>query len=300
MDVRTITTILTGLVLAFASGFANAQIGPCTFTAAQQASSPQRIAIANVACEEHKNWRQPFINLDGRAGWQDGYIPMEAEGEGDALVDGILPWKRVAAYWRDTPALAQMVALGIDGAAQCVNEEQFDKWHVEASCRTFIVSNPWSGAFVSYVIQKSGTKNFTYSHKHITYMRDANDAHPGGPYHLVDFKKEKPETGDLLCYSRAGAVASHRSLVEYMKQRDDSLYTHCDVVVASNLGGDSKLYVIGGNVLQTVMMRKLSLDSAGYFSPPRTSRGGACRVNEERDCSLSRKYWIALLKLQED
>jgi len=56
--------------------------------------------------------------------------------------------------------------------------------------------------------------------------------------------------------------------------------------------------VIGGNVSQTVMMRKLPLNADKRFSPSAQPRG-ECRMNQERGCSLNGKHWVGLLKLQD-
>ncbi len=86
----------------------------------------------------------------------------------------------------------------------------------------------------------------------------------------------------------------------FIEQGGSGLKTHCDIVVGVDLDGDSKLYVIGGNVMQTVVMRKMSLNARGVFVPPGQSKDdGECSINSERHCSLNRKNWIALLKLQE-
>jgi Uncharacterized protein conserved in bacteria len=225
---------------------------------------------------------------------------MESEGEGDELSDGMYPWVRVATYWRETSALKQMIDLGFPGATDCASSSNLDDWAIQSSCRTFIVSNAWSAAFVSYVLMRADLKEFQQSHKHITYIRDAHEAAPSKPYRLANVEKERPIAGDLLCYSRAAGVNSYEDLIAHIASGDESLNTHCDVVVSANFNGDSKLYVIGGNVLQTVMMRKLSLNSFGHLSFPKRASQRACHVNAGNGCSLSEKRWVALLKLQTD
>ena len=119
-------------------------------------------------------------------------------------------------------------------------------------------------------------------------------------YRLVAPWRERPEVGDLLCYSREARVADYRGLVAFFDQGGGSLKTHCDIVVGVDLDGDSKLYTIGGNLMQTVMMRKLPLNASGRFVPPAATAADApCRMNEERACSLNAKAWVALLKLRD-
>lgn len=290
----------SGLALFFlaACGMAQARTLPCEFTDAEAQRNPIGIQIAKIACREHADWHGPFIGLDGRAGWRDGRNPMEAEGGQDRLLDRTTPWKRVASYWRSTPALDQMIASRIHGATECATEAT--TWSAAAFCRTFIVENPWSAAFVSHVMRASGVNDFAFSRDHMGYLRAAYAAAgASGPYRLVAPSSERPAPGDLLCYSREARVRNHRDLIALFERGERELGTHCDVVVGVDLDGDSKLYVIGGNVLQAVAMRKLPLNARGVFSPPAVGpERGACGMNREDDCSLSRKHWIALLKLR--
>jgi hypothetical protein len=290
-------SVVVALLLA-CGGVAEARTLPCEFTAADAQRSPVGIQIAKTACREHADWHAPFIGLDGRAGWRDGRNPMEAEGGQDRLLDGTTPWKRVAIYWSSTPALDQMIAGKIHGAVECRTEAT--TWSAAAFCRSFIVDNPWSAAFVSHVMKVSGVNNFSFSRDHMGYLRAAYaDAGKAGPYRLVAPSAEVPELGDLLCYSREGRVKTHRDLIALFERGGRELGTHCDVVVGVDLDRDSKLYVIGGNVLQAVAMRKLRLNARGVFSPPTVAaERGECRMNRDDDCSLNRKHWIALLKLR--
>lgn len=271
-----------------------AAVRPCDIQPNAEKTAAFRLKIVAKACKEHADWYAPFINEKGRVGWGDGSIPMEAEQKDEALANGDMPWQRVAEYWRGVP-LSSM--RGIDGAREC--EAPPRDWRDAASCRAFILDNPWSAAFVSYVMRTAGVESFGFSHEHIAYIRDASDpASPRRRYRMVAPDQERPELGDLLCYVRGSGIKNHRMLVDFLARGGDSLKTHCDIVIGVNLNGDSKLYVIGGNVMQTVMMRKLSLNEAGLFSPPERKKG-VCRINEEQACSLSMKTWVALLKLQD-
>jgi hypothetical protein len=286
------------VVVLVACGFAaraEASVRPCEFPEGAKPVSALRLRIAQVACREHTDWYAPFINGEGRVGWQDGFIPMEAELKDEKLANGNRPWQRVADYWRRTPALRNL--RGIDGAREC--EQPSGEWRDTAACRSFILDNPWSAAFVSYVMKAAGVEDFGFSHEHIAYIRDAYDpASPRRRYRLVAPDRETPEIGDLLCYSREPRIANHRDLIAFFERGGGGLRTHCDIVVGVDLDGDSKLYLIGGNVMQTVMMRKLPLNARKRFVPP-PRVAGPCRINEERACSLNAKAWVALLRLRE-
>lgn len=274
-----------------------ATVLPCEFPEGARTPTGLRLRIAEAACREHADWYAPFINGDGRVGWQEGHVPMEAEGGAERLASGTAPWQRVAEYWRRTPALDNLRRA--NGAKEC--EALSGVWQDSAACRSFILDHPWSAAFVSYVMKRAGVEDFAYSAEHIVYMRDAYaSTSPRKRYRLVAPGRERPEVGDLLCYSREARVADYRGLIAFFEQGGGSLKTHCDIVVGVDLNGDSKLYTIGGNLMQTVMMRKLPLNAAGRFVPqPKADDDASCRMNDERACSLNAKAWVALLKLRE-
>ena len=76
--------------------------------------------------------------------------------------------------------------------------------------------------------------------------------------------------------------------------------SHCDIVVGVDLDGDSKLYAIGGNVVQGVTMRKLNLNRRGVLSLSMKQDGDdakAFEIADEKAYSLNRQDWAALLKL---
>jgi hypothetical protein len=286
---------LLGGMLVFASSHGHAQRAPCEFEPEQRQKAPLGVRIAEAACAEYRDWYRPFIDLSGRAGWRDGDLAMEGEGASGRLSNGDEPWRRVAAYWKSTPVLAQLSARSINGASDCAGE--LKSWAQTSSCRAFVLDNPWSAAFVSSMMKKTGVRDFVFSASHMTYIVDAFEAAVDKPYRLMPPDREKPAIGDLLCYSRSERVRTHEDLLAFLRAGNRRLDSHCDIVVAANLNGDSKLYVIGGNVLHTVPMRKLNLNARGLFSPPK-HREGECRLNKTDNCSLNQKYWFALLKLQ--
>lgn len=262
------------------------------------------IAIVRTACNEHRLWLRPFIDVHGRVA-----SLSITEAESGRLADrGQIAWQRVAGYWRDSGTLAAMGS--IDGASSCAASE--GSRYTASDCRAFISDNPWSAAFVSWVMTQAGLSGFLRSPRHIDYIRAAyrND---GGPYRLTDPAVEKPAPGDLLCLLRG----RDRSLgfaglsAELAHGGTTHWKSHCDIVVAANVGGDRTLYLIGGNVLNTVMMRKLELDRAGrlVLPTPQDSGGGdedtvnaglECTPAHEELCNFNRRDWAALLKLRDD
>ena len=264
--------------------------------------TPAAVAIVRTACNEHRLWWRPFIDSDGRLA---GLRVTEAERS--YLADhGIEAWQRVAAYWRDSGTLGAM--SGSDGAASC---QQLDgSRYRQADCRAFLVDNPWSAAFVSWVMVRAGVSGFHTSVRHIDYIRAAYQAGADGlPYRYADPQQDKPAPGDLLCFLRGrkqplGATGLREALA-----RGGALpwESHCDIVVAANVGGDHTLYLIGGNVLNAVTMRKLPLDRAGRLqleaplAQDQVGDDGAgleCTPGHEELCDFNRQDWAALLKLQ--
>lgn len=263
--------------------------------------TPAAVAIVRTACNEHRLWWRPFIDRDGRLA---GLRVTEAE-RADLADDGIEAWQRVAAYWRDSGTLGAMGQ--IDGAASC---QQLDgSRYRENDCRAFIVDNPWSAAFVSYVMVRAGVAGFRTSIRHIDYIRAAYQAGADGlPYRYADPQQEKPAPGDLLCFLRGrrqpvGAAGLREALA---RGRPLPWESHCDIVVAANVGGDQTLYLIGGNVFNAVTMRKLKLDRSGRLqldaplAQEQNDEGAAleCTPGHEELCDVNRQDWSALLKLQ--
>ena len=277
----------------------------CFFSVDEMEKNPAGTRIAKVACEEHALWRKPFINAQGRI---VRLGPMEAER--DELADGATAWRRVLWYWRESGLLdanakkereriTEKGDEGRNGASDCADETQ--DWGQKAACRAFLIDVPWSAAFVSYTMKRAGITDFTMSSSHFFYLRAAARKPDVGPYRLTDPSIEKPEVGDLVCYVREeDRVYGHAEFTRYLQGSGDKVDSHCDIVVAANLDSDSKLYAIGGNVIQGVTMRKLNLNAQGRLSLPMRRDGDAGRAFDPRNEStenMNRKDWVALLKL---
>ena len=100
----------------------------------------------------------------------------------------------------------------------------------------------------------------------------------------VEIERESPLSVTLVQALQAG--------------RADRWKSHCEVVIAANPGGDRTLYLIGGNVANTVIMRKLSLDQTGKLELPNVANAGpGCSPGRAEACNFNRQDWAALLKL---
>lgn len=258
--------------------------------------SPLAVSIRNAACNEHRLWFRPFIDREGRAA---SLAVTEAENE--HLADnGLIAWQRVAGYWRDSGTLAAMGSL--PGASSCIAPA--GSRYTDSDCRAFLIDNPWSAAFISWVMVRAGVPAFNASPRHIDYIRQAYNG--ASPYRLTDPASEKPAPGDLLCFLRdRRETLSYAGLVQALGNGSVGHWkSHCEVVVSANLGGDQTLYLVGGNVMNTVAMRMLTLDRGGRIElPPARARAEAdgiaagCTPGREEECSFNRQDWAALLKL---
>lgn len=259
--------------------------------------SPLAVSISRAACNEHRLWFRPFIDRDGRAA---SLSVTEAENEN--LADhGLIAWQRVAGYWRESGTLN---ALGSQpGASSCI--APLGSRYTESDCRAFLVDHPWSAAFISWVMVRAGVPGFNASPRHIDYIRRAYTDAGNGPYRLADPGNEKPAPGDMLCFLRDRRESlSHAGLVQALASGSVGHWkSHCEIVVSANMGGDQTLYLIGGNVMNTVAMRMLPLDRSGRITlpPPRTGEtdgvASTCTPGREEECSFNRQDWAALLKL---
>ena len=251
--------------------------------------------VAAIACQENALWFQAFIDSDGRLA-----STTVAEAENSRLSDGSTQaWRRVADYWKGSGLLWQMSSFA--GAAQCGYSPAADPEQMRAanaSCRAFLIDNPWSAVFVSYVMNRAGVPNFRASASHIDYVRDAYLHPDSSPYTFADPDTVAPAPGDLLCFVRASStVFGHAGLKAFLDREAGALNMHCDIA-ASIDGG--KLYLVGGNVLQSVTLRELNLNSSGllWALPRRNGAPADCRPGHAQGCSFNRQDWAALLKLK--
>ena len=120
-------------------------------------------------------------------------------------------------------------------------------------------NTPWSSAFISFLMRKSGAGNeFPYTPAHNEYIRpfiQNRKQNLNSNFKGYKINEEKPELGDLVCYSRESGV-------DYDTTR--AYLGHCDLVVGVNKK-QSYIEVIGGNVNDGVTKRILSTDGNGYL-----------------------------------
>ena len=220
-------------------------------------------AIVRTACQEHRQWLRSFIEADGRLA-----ALGVTEAERAHLFDDTTPaWQQVARYWRESGTLSSMAASGTPGAASC--QYPGGSREVDNDCRAFIVDNPWSAAFISWVMVRAPLYGFGASPRHLDYIARAWHHPDSSPYLYTDPLSGKAAPGDMLCFLRAGdhGLGAEGLRAALSGQGRMPTRSHCEIVVGANVGGDRTLYLIGGNVLNSVVMRKLPLDAAGRLVP---------------------------------
>ncbi|MCB9958929.1 MAG: DUF2272 domain-containing protein [Rhodospirillaceae bacterium] len=118
----------------------------------------------------------------------------------------------------------------------------------------------WSAAFISYVMRTAGVPDqlFPRSRRHSTYIHFAqqnalaND--PDAAFVAHRLEQYTPKVGDLLAYTRSGAADYDR----YVNR--DRYKSHTDIVTYAHHG---EIGVIGGNVADSVTLKRLKRGSAG-------------------------------------
>jgi len=186
--------------------------------------------------------------------------------------------RTIAGYWSATPAGARVVA------------RQNRQWRSSEGQVSWV--EPWSAAFVSWVVCEAGLAReewFARDIAHWTYLdqaiRAADDPTSGAAYRAHDPGEAEIAPGDLLCNSR-GATA-YRRLADRRPEMGRYAPAHCDIVVRV---GDDRVNVIGGNVVNGVTLTILPLIRRD---------GGHPRPVSGDDLAGARSYF-AHLKLRGD
>ena len=178
---------------------------------------------------------------------------FEDDSDVDATIGG---------YWSATPKGAEVI------------EQQDAAWNGPGGDAVNWVQ-PWSAAFVSWVMCEAGLgdmSQFARSISHRTYIDQAIRAHDalmkGEPvtsaYVAYDAGDQPIAPGDLLCNSRSGT--DYRDLADRRPEMGEYAPAHCDIVVSVPPGGKRTL-VIGGNVMQSVTLTILPLDKGNKPYP---------------------------------
>ena len=155
----------------------------------------------------------------------------------------------IAGYWSSTPD------------SQWILERQNQYWKERGAGSRW--RNPWSAAFISWVICESGVdelSRFKRAVAHHAYIDQAivnrEKDNKLGLYFAYDVGEETIQPGDLLC---RGSRPNYNSLEDRKAQLGVGARTHCDFVVKLDKDND-RIMVIGGNVRAWVRLKLLPGD----------------------------------------
>lgn len=156
---------------------------------------------------------------------------------------------------------------------------------------------PWSAAFVAWLARSAGLTagEFPATVLHWDYIARFLRADDTDRFATRDPERHAPQVGDLVCHARAGSLdrladdagpqgatappapATTPPPVRGFADLRRGPY-HCDLVVGSN---DGAIETIGGNVADTVALRRIPLAPDGRLAP--REGGPWVAVIEQRD-----------------
>ena len=173
-------------------------------------------------------------------------------------------WLDPAESARVAASIAGYWAVTRDGA--WILERQNSHWNgpegVAARWR-----DPWSAAFISWVMCESGLGSedrFRHHIAHHVYIDQAiearDDPASAAAFVAYDVGERPLEPGDMVCRARRGA---YRSIAERRRDIGVGVRSHCDIVVGIE-PERGRILAIGGNVRGRVSLKLLPAE----FRPP--------------------------------
>lgn len=325
MIFRLVAFVLAALLGGCAAVAPPRPVAPTSACAASAARPPADARIRRAieeARRQHGLFGAQTIERDGgvfRTGFHEA-------GWGRPVGEAMPAWRRVAQFWEaldaaEPPSL--MTSVGrvarADALRAAAAEGALEAAQVavrEALLRAAIVDTPWSAAFISYLMKTAGFAGaeFAFSDSHSDYVRAALDASAAEAegreathaFRACDLATTPPRAGDLLCATRASTsgTSTFGALVAALAARpaSEAFPMHCDLVVRSDEGGDGGLEAIGGNVLNSVTLSRMTLDARKVLSEEYIAGAqalAACAPGEAH-CRghLSRRPWLVLLQFR--
>ena len=285
-----------------------------------------------IAYEQNRLLGSQQIDRNGgltRIGFHEGEYEKKTE-------DRIYAWEHVSNYWRAISDIEpdKIIVTGrknergrfeilkrlndlnnnVEQAYRLSNSELLTIG--ESLQRAAQIDSPWSAAFISYLFKQAGfsQQEFKFSEAHVDYidqsfytsMADQTGTNSQHIYRACDITKTPPRKGDLICYVRGNASLknSFQKFYELIVARRSmtkkpSVNTHCDLVVEADNNGDSKLSSIGGNVIQSVTLRKMYLNRQKILNPNYISSYNSEKCSETEDNCLGNvnyQGWVVLLQ----
>lgn len=300
------TRSLFALLALLCAGFSSPSLAAsaCATTARHASADPRLPAAVAEARRQHQLFGGQTIERDGGM-----YRAGHYEAEWDRVPgESLATWQRVAAFWQalspaDPPDL--ITSAGLVARSEALRAVPEASVAIrESLLRAAIVDTPWSAAFISYVMKAAGfsRSEFAFSDSHADYVQaafaagaeEAAGRATSYAFRACDIATTPPRAGDLLCATRAATAGVSRfdALATAMAARSPGqpFPMHCDLVVRSDQGGDAKIETIGGNVIQSVTLSRMTLNAnkvlgAAYFTRPAPQRE-----------HLGRRPWVVVLQ----
>jgi hypothetical protein len=206
-----------------------------------------RRRVVHLAGCEWTAWGEQRLLLE-QGGWPEAQVEFGPDE------DALSVWARVGEYWdvADPGHAREVRAL----AARAPRRELWPAWR-----------RAWSAAFVSWVMRRSGSPDFTADPAHADYLRAALERRPES---VVDVAGYAPVTGDLVCAGRGSGPRDATEFLRRLREESGFFPSHCDIIV--EVGADA-LTLIGGNVKNAVVATVTPL--ADGRIPPATTRAWA-------------------------
>jgi hypothetical protein len=140
----------------------------------------------------------------------------------------------------------------------------------------------WSAVGLSAIMKQAGftRDEFPFAQSHSVYLRRFIKARRDGDMMAAfwGFRQGEaggqPDVGDIVAYARGKNMTAPRAAALF--NSNSSYMSHCDLVVAKR---DNEIDVIGANVIDSVTLKTLRLDSNGHIKDPA-------------------RHWFAVLKRQ--
>lgn len=237
--------------------------------------SPGEMNYLGGSCQslELEEVRSRIINIAIQEWAYFGYSILDLTETRDSNPDyRRQPWRRtiidtdeairaapsIAGYWSATPNSAWIL------------ERQNQSWESRGAGSRW--RNPWSAAFISWVMCEGGLgdpalfRRAIAHHSYIDQAITATDENRSiSAYIAIEPGSEEIAPGDLLC--RASRPA-YRTIEDRRQQIGEGARSHCDIVVKLDPENE-RILLIGGNVRSWVRLKMLpaSVNESGFLAP---------------------------------
>lgn len=217
-----------------------------------------RSRIVNTAVQEWAYFGYSVLDLTSTRMSDPNYRPQGWQRTPIDALEASRVADSIAGYWSATPNSAWIL------------ERQNQSWQASGSGSRW--RNPWSAAFISWVMCESGLGDPQYFQRaiaHHSYIDQAivarDDRESLAAYVAYDPGEQPIVPGDMLC---RGSRPDYESIAARRDQLGEGARTHCDIVVKLD-APNKRIMLIGGNVRGWVRLKLLpaDLNDSGMLTP---------------------------------